>query len=115
MRPGLLGQADERERRHQTALGVLPADERLEPDDPVGPEVDDRLVVGAQLVALEGAPEVALEIEALERLGAHRRVEQREVPGRIALGPDHRDLGLAQQLVRGDPARLARERCRSRR
>ena len=29
------------------------------------------------------------------------------MPGRIALRPDQRDLGLAQQLVRGDPAGLA--------
>ena len=50
---GLLGQRDERERRDQAAIGMLPADERLEPDDPVGRQVDQRLVVDTQLAALE--------------------------------------------------------------
>ena len=68
MRPGLLGERDERERRDEPAGRVLPADERLEPDDPAGREVDDRLVVEPQLVALERAAQVVLELDPLERL-----------------------------------------------
>ncbi len=48
---------------------MLPADERLEADDPVGREVDERLVVEAQLAALEGAPQVVLDVDPVERLG----------------------------------------------
>ena len=50
-------------------VGMLPADQRLEADDPVRPEVDDRLVVDAQLVALECPPEVVLEVEPLAATG----------------------------------------------
>ena len=67
---GLLGERDERQRRDQAAGRVLPADERLEPDDPVGREVDQRLVVEAQLAALDRAPQVVLEVDPLERLVA---------------------------------------------
>ena len=43
-------------------------------------EVDDRLVVEPQLAALERLAQVVLELDALHRLGAHRRLEQ-EVAG----------------------------------
>ena len=55
---------------------MLPADERLEADDPVGREVHDRLVMEPQLVALERPPEVVLELDPFERRRAHLRCEQ---------------------------------------
>ncbi len=115
--PGLLGQRDERERRDQTADGVLPADERLEPDDPVAGEVHQRLVEDAQLATLDRAAQVVLHVDPVHRLVGHRRFEQGVAVRWIALGPDHRDLGLAEHLARrrppgppeGDPERRADE------
>ena len=47
--PGLLGQRDEVQRRHQPALGVLPADQRLDPGQPAGRQLHGRLVVDGEL------------------------------------------------------------------
>ena len=52
---GLLGDRDELGRADQTAIGVLPAQQRFDAHHRPGREVDDRLVVDGELVALEGA------------------------------------------------------------
>jgi hypothetical protein len=41
----------------------LPAKERFAPHDPEIGELDDRLVVEPELVAVEGTPEVCLELQ----------------------------------------------------
>ena len=90
--------------------GMLPAHERLEPDDPVGREVDQRLVVQAQLAAFDAPSQVALEVDPLDRLVRHRRLEQGMALGRIRLGLDHRDLGFAEHLLgRRPPAAPERD------
>ena len=71
-------------------------------------EVDQRLVVDAQLAALDRAPEVVLHVDPVHRLVGHRRLEQRRsAADGVGLGADHRDLGLAEHLVRRRPARPA--------
>ena len=109
--PGLLGERNERQRRDEAARRVLPADERLEPDDPVGSEVHDRLVVEPQLVALEGPPEVVLELDALHGRRAHRRLEERVVHAGRTLRLDERDLGLAEEVGRDRTGPGRRSRC----
>jgi hypothetical protein len=64
---GLLGERDELERRHEPALGVVPAHERLDAGDPAVVELDDRLVVELELAVLERALQVGLELEPRER------------------------------------------------
>ena len=54
----LLGEGDERVGPEQATLGVLPAHQRLDARTIVRAEVDDRLVVQAQLAALAGAAQV---------------------------------------------------------
>ena len=74
---------------------MLPADERLEADDPIGSKIDEGLVVETQLAARDRPPEVVLELNPFERRRAHRRLEER-VPGtRGALRLDEGDLRLA--------------------
>ncbi len=85
---------------------MLPAHQRLEPDDDFVAEPDDRLVVDAQLAPLQRGSQVVLEVEPVHRLVAHRRLEQEVPRARVALGSDHRDLGLTEQLVRRGPAGL---------
>ena len=75
----------------------------------------DRLVMDAELVAIERAAEVVLEVEPLERLIAHRRLEQEMTLAGVALGADHRDLGLAQEFVGRRRGRVSRARCPMRR
>ena len=94
-------------RRDETADRVLPAHERLEADDPVRGQVDQRLVVDPQLAALDRPPEVVLHVDPVHRLVGHRGLEDGVPAGRVGLGPDHRDLGLAEHLARRRPARPA--------
>ncbi len=72
---GLLGEPDEIDRAEEPALGVVPAQERLEVDDPTRLEVEDRLVVHLELTAREGAVECVAGVELLERASAHPLVE----------------------------------------
>ena len=64
-------------RRQASARRVLPADQRFDADDPLGVELDQRLVLEEQLVALQRQTERGAELDALEELRAHRRLEAR--------------------------------------
>ena len=58
--PGLLGERDELGRRDEAAQRVAPAEQRLQPADLAGAQVDLGLVVHAELVVVvERAPQVA--------------------------------------------------------
>ena len=67
MSPVSSASGDELHRRHQPALGVLPADERLEAEERAGVEVDHRLVVHAQLAALDGAVQLVAGAQVVDR------------------------------------------------
>ena len=99
IRPGLLGQRDEVQRRDETARRVLPADERLEPLDRARRELDHRLVVQDELAVVDGALQVRLELEALERRVVHRGFEDLVAALAGLLGHVHRDVGVPQQLL----------------
>jgi hypothetical protein len=72
---GLFGQADEAARRDQAQFRMLPAQQRLEADDLAARQARLRLVVHTKLVALERAPQRALEAETL----VHALVQLRTV------------------------------------
>ena len=93
---------DEVAGRQQAPLGVLPAHERLDADEPPGRQVDHRLVVDAQLAAVEGAAQRVLDVEAVDRAGracALSNSSQRARPP--VLGPVHRGVGVADAAVSG--------------
>lgn len=71
--PGLLRHGDKRPRGDEPLLGVLPADQSFETDDPPGDHADDRLVVEKQLSSLERLSQIALSGEPLDREGVHLR------------------------------------------
>ena len=71
--PGLLGQRDERERRHEAARRVLPAQQRLHAQHGARVEVDQRLVVEPQLGALDRPPQVVLERRPVDASGRASR------------------------------------------
>ena len=79
---------------------MLPAQQRLEADDALAAHRDARLVVEAQLVALERAPQAGLEREPLESASVELgRVElERAVPG--LAGTERCGLGAPDELVR---------------
>ena len=96
---GLLGERDEVERRDRPARRVHPAEQRL--DAVVGTlvEANDRLVVDLELVQLEGALQLGLELEPLDHALVHRRLEHAIAALAVALGHVHRDVGVPQQLL----------------
>ena len=61
--PGLLGDREERVRAEQPVLGVLPADQHLDPGHLAVDERDLGLEVDAQLVAGERPVQIALQLE----------------------------------------------------
>ena len=106
----LLRERDERQRRHEAADRVLPAEERLHADHPAAAELHERLVVEAQLRPLDGAPKVVLERGAVQRLGVHLGVEHHGGPDGVQLRPVERDLGLLEEVPRvGEPGAPERE------
>ena len=98
--PGLLRERDEVERGHEATRRVVPADERLEPADVAVRELDHRLVVELELVVVERALQVGLELEPADRGLVHLGLEDL-VAGLPALLRDvHRDVGVAQERLR---------------
>ena len=95
----LLGQRDEGERGDEATVGMLPADERLEPDDAIRFEVDERLVVEAEFASLDRPPQVVLHVDPVHRLGGHRWLEDHAADRWIPLRADHCDPGLAEHLA----------------
>ena len=79
---------------------MLPAHERLDPDDPARAQVHLRLVVQDQLVAADGAVEAGFECEALVRPCVHVRGVQLVVVPAALLGPVHGRVRVLQQRHR---------------
>ena len=75
-----------------------PAQQRLGADDFAAREVDLGLVAHEELVAVERAPQLALQHQPLDGGGVHfRRVEALAVTAG-ALGVVHRGVGVADQV-----------------
>ena len=83
----------------QPALRVLPPDQGLHADGLACREVHDRLVVRAQLVALQGPAQAQLVVEAGCGLVVHGLVEVRRLVAPGALGAEHGRVGLAEQRL----------------
>ena len=104
----VLGVRKERAGAAQAVHGVLPAHERLDAGDAAGREIDLRLVVQDQLVALERAAQLGDQGQPLARVAVAGRVVGLEAGARL-LGLVHRDVGALQQRL-GLGAVLRRER-----
>ena len=104
--PRVLRDRDELGRRHRAALGVGPAGQRLEAHHLTGVEPHDRLERHADVALLHSAFELAPDREAVDRAVVHGRLEQLDAALAVRLGRVHREVGVAQQLVRrgGGPA-----------
>ena len=96
---GFLGDRDEHVRRHDAALRVVPADQRLEADQLLGLGVDQRLEVQVELLRGDRRAEVGFEPDAvlLLRLQLGREVTDDSAAG--ALGFVKREVGLEDQIV----------------
>ena len=97
--PALLGDGHERARQHDALAGVAPAHERLDGHDAALVEVDERLVVELELVALERVAQVVLEREALDHAAADVLVEELVARAAQVLGALHRHVGVAHERL----------------
>ena len=97
--PGLLGQGHEFRRPDDASARMLPAHQRLLGDQAAGVEVDDRLEVQRELLALDREPQLLLQTMALEHRGAHARVEHLELALARGLGLVHGHVGVADELL----------------
>jgi hypothetical protein len=95
----LLGQGDERRRGRQALDRVVPAGQRLDPGDAARHQLDDRLVVQHQLVAVGHVAQLGLQLQALEDVLVHVGPEQLVAVLASGLGRVHGHVGVAQQLV----------------
>ena len=97
--PRLLGEGNEVLGRDEPALGMRPADERLEPLDAPGRHLDDGQVVHAELLAHQRPPQVGLQVEQLRRALAHGGVEQHGPRATLRLGPVHGRVRVEHQVL----------------
>ena len=96
----LLRQLDELAGRDEPALGMLPANERLDAGQTSRVEAHDGLVDDAQLLQLDSSLELRAELVALADDGVHARIEDGEAGLAVGLGQIHRDVGVADDIGR---------------
>ena len=94
---GVLGHGDELARHDQAPLGVVPADQRLQPGQLAPGQLDHRLVADGELLADDGPAQGGLEVEALQGPGVHGRVEHPDPGPAGRLGRVHGHVGVAQE------------------
>ena len=107
---GLFGERDEQVGRHQAALRVVPAQQRLAADGAHRGEVGLGLVVDDELALFEGAVQGTGERQAIVDAVVHgRRIELPAVAAQL-LGAVHRHLGVVEQRLGVDAvARIERQ------
>ena len=96
----LLRQRDEVVRTHEPSRGVVPTDERLEPLDRAARQVDHRLEQEHELLVVDRPLEIGLQLEAAQRRVVHLRFEDLIPVLAGLLGDVHRDVGVAEELLR---------------
>src|SRR4051812_43187622 len=79
---------------------MRPADQRLATGDPAVPEVDDRLVVQHQLIAVHGVTQVDLQTGAPGPYRLHARLEDLDAARAVLLGGGEGEVRALQQGVR---------------
>src|SRR5487761_1560470 len=97
----LFGEGDERDRLKKSTRRMLPAHERLETHDRTGDQVEDRLVVDAQLLGQHRSSHVVLELETLHDRDMHLVPELLDAVLTLLLRQVHREVGVAQELIAG--------------
>ncbi len=100
---GVLGELDEFRGRDQAARAMLPAQQPLVSDDASGRDLDDRLVEHPQLLVLQRAAQVVLELHAARRREVHLLGEELVVGAPRFLRVVHRRVGVADQRLRVAP------------
>ena len=80
-------------------VGMVPADQRLERADPVGLEIEQRLVIELELAVGDRAPQIRFEPVARLRAGVHLGFEEAVGAAALALRLVEREVGMLEQGV----------------
>ncbi len=96
--PGFFRQRDEGSRLDVAALGMSPAQQRLDATDLAALQRQLRLVFQVQLVAREGLAQLALQLQAPVDRRLHLRGEEVQRVAPAELGAVHRGVGLLQRI-----------------
>ena len=86
----------------QTPIGMQPTRQDFEADDLSRTQIDDRLEVRNELVALDGPAQFRCQLERSHRRLARGRSECFDPIATSSLGPIHRCVGIAQQVIGGE-------------
>ncbi|MNN00710.1 hypothetical protein D3C81_1133100 [compost metagenome] len=97
--PGALGNRDELARRHQAALGVLPAYQCLDPYLSACRQVMYRLEVGPQLILLQCPAQLTGGLDPVLGVSGQLFGVQRIAGTPVAFGLVQRRIGITQQLL----------------
>ena len=95
----LFREGNERIGGEQPQLGVVPADERLDPEQLQGPRVAARLEQQDELVGNDSSPQVALQRPPTAHLVVHVVGEIGTDPRACSLGLDQRQLGTTHEAL----------------
>ena len=79
---------------NETALGMVPANERFDADEPLRPHVDLGLIVEDKLLVIDRLSQTRLEPETVQRRDAHVGAVEPEEVVTPFLGPVHRSVGV---------------------
>ena len=104
-----IGESDKAVRPEARASWVLPAHQRLDPYDPAGVELDDRLVVELELAGVDCPSQLCGQLNTLARVMQHAGVESPDRPLARLLRGVHGDVGVTEKLVDALRARGQRD------
>src|SRR5438477_4299422 len=97
--PDFLGHRDKLIGRDKTALWMIPAQQCLESADFAAGEIDERLIIEFEFVALERLAKIELQFTALLHLRVHFRLKEMVSAASIGLGAVKLHVGIAQELI----------------
>ena len=86
-------------RKQESAGRMVPPDQRLETDNPAGRELDLRLVIELELVALQRMPQIAFRGDAFPNLPVELGDVKAVLVAPLVLGAIEREVGLRHHVV----------------
>ena len=95
---GFFGQRNEMRGRNVAVAGQAPAQQRLGADHAAGAQIHLGLIQDHQFVALQRAPQLALQHQPLDRRGIHAGHVERAGIAAVLLRVIHRRIGIADQI-----------------
>ncbi len=78
---------------------MFPADQHLDTHDLLRDQVDARLIMQHELLPIDRAPQIALDLLALDQMQGHLPFKESEGIGVAVLGLVHREVRVLHQCI----------------